>query len=174
MTATPATAASAPRAIAQNADVRYLGKLLGDVIRSYGGEALFERIEAIRAASVDRYRGVANPRGLSADLAALSLDETVSFVRSFMLFSMLANLAEDRRTAATDTDGTLNSALSFLQSQGVGRAQVAAMLDGAQITPVLTAHPTEVMRKSMLDHRDRKSTRLNSSHSEISRMPSSA
>jgi phosphoenolpyruvate carboxylase len=155
MTATPAIAASAPRAIAQNADVRYLGKLLGDVIRRYGGEALFERIEAIRAASVDRYRGVANPRGLSAELASLSLDETVSFVRSFMLFSMLANLAEDRRVAATDTDGTLSSALSFLQGQGIDRAQVAAMLDAAQITPVLTAHPTEVMRKSMLDHRNR-------------------
>ena len=142
-------------AIAQNADVRFLGKLLGDVIRTYGGDALFERIEAIRAASVDRYRGVANPRGVTADLASLSLDETVSFVRSFMLFSMLANLAEDRRAAATDTDGTLSSALKFLQSQGIDRATVAAMLDGAQITPVLTAHPTEVMRKSMLDHRNR-------------------
>ena len=142
-------------AIAQNADVRFLGKLLGDVIRTYGGDALFERIEAIRAASVDRYRGVANPRGVTADLASLSLDETVSFVRSFMLFSMLANLAEDRRAAATDTDGTLSSALKFLQSQGIDRATVAAMLEGAQITPVLTAHPTEVMRKSMLDHRNR-------------------
>ena len=147
--------ATVPRAIAQNADVRFLGKILGDVIRTYGGEALFQRIEAIRAASVDRYRGVANPRGLSADLAALSLDETVAFVRSFMLFSMLANLAEDRRAAATDTDGTLRSALSFLQSQGVDRAQVAALLEQAHITPVLTAHPTEVMRKSMLDHRNR-------------------
>jgi phosphoenolpyruvate carboxylase len=142
-------------AIAQNADVRFLGRLLGDVIRTYGGDALFERIEDIRAASVDRYRGVANPRGVTADLASLSLDETVSFVRSFMLFSMLANLAEDRRAAATDTDGTLTSALKFLQSQGIDRATVAAMLDGAQITPVLTAHPTEVMRKSMLDHRNR-------------------
>jgi len=146
---------AAPRAIAQNADVRFLGKQLGDVIRTYGGEALFARIEAIRAASVDRYRGIANPRDLSADLASLSLDETVAFVRSFMLFSMLANLAEDRRAAATDTDGTLASALKFLQAQGVDRAQVAAMLEQAHITPVLTAHPTEVMRKSMLDHRNR-------------------
>jgi phosphoenolpyruvate carboxylase len=152
---TPTMSSAAPRAIVQNADVRFLGKLLGDVIRTYGGDALFERIEAIRAASVDRYRGVANPRGLSADLAALSLDETVAFVRSFMLFSMLANLAEDRRAAATDSDGSLTSALSFLDSQGIDRRQVAAMLEQAQITPVLTAHPTEVMRKSMLDHRNR-------------------
>ena len=44
--------------VAQNADIRYLGKLLGDVIRQFGGDALFRRIEYIRAASVDRYRGV--------------------------------------------------------------------------------------------------------------------
>ena len=50
---------TAPTPIAQNADIRYLGRLLGDVIRAYGGDALFERIEYIRAASVDRYRGIA-------------------------------------------------------------------------------------------------------------------
>jgi phosphoenolpyruvate carboxylase len=142
-------------AIAQNADVRFLGKLLGEVIRSYGGDALLDRIEAIRAASVDRYRGIANPRGLAAGWESLSLDETVAFVRSFMLFSMLANLAEDRQGAAAENDSTLASALDFLQTQGVKRADAAGLLDRALITPVLTAHPTEVMRKSMLDHRNR-------------------
>jgi phosphoenolpyruvate carboxylase len=142
-------------AIAQNADVRFLGKLLGDVIRTYGGDALLDRIEAIRAASVDRYRGIANPRGLAAGWVSLSLDETVAFVRSFMLFSMLANLAEDRQGAAAEKDSTLASALDFLESQGVMRADCAALLGRALITPVLTAHPTEVMRKSMLDHRNR-------------------
>ena len=81
--------------ITQNADVRFLGKLLGDVIREYGGEALFRRIEFIRATSVDRYRGVGEVRGVGPGLDTLTLDETVAFVRSFMLFSMLANLAED-------------------------------------------------------------------------------
>jgi phosphoenolpyruvate carboxylase len=144
-----------PPAIAQNADVRFLGQLLGRVIRNYGGDALLERIEAIRAASVDRYRGIANPRGLAAGWETLSLDETVAFVRSFMLFSMLANLAEDRQGAAAEKDGTLASALDNLAAQGVTRPQAAALLDRALITPVLTAHPTEVMRKSMLDHRNR-------------------
>jgi phosphoenolpyruvate carboxylase len=141
--------------IAQNADVRFLGKLLGDVIRTYGGAALLDRIEAIRAASVDRFRGIANPRGLPAGWESLSLDETVAFVRSFMLFSMLANLAEDRQGAAAEKDSTLESALRFLDAQGVTPEQAAALLDHALITPVLTAHPTEVMRKSMLDHRNR-------------------
>src|SRR5277367_5618417 len=130
----------APAPIAQNADVRFLGKLLGGVIRNYGGVALLERIEAIRAASVDRYRGIANPRGLAAGLETLSLDETVAFVRSFMLFSMLANLAEDRQGVSAEKDGTLASALDFLGAQGVTPAQAAALLARAQITPVLTAH----------------------------------
>ena len=89
--------AQTPPTVTQNADVRFLGKLLGDVIRTHGGELLFQRIEAIRAASVDRFRGIAHPRILTAGLETLSLDETVAFVRSFMLFSMLANLAEDRQ-----------------------------------------------------------------------------
>jgi phosphoenolpyruvate carboxylase len=144
-----------PPAITQNADVKFLGRLLGEVIRSYGGDALLDRIEAIRAASVDRYRGIANPRGLAAGWETLSLDETVAFVRSFMLFSMLANLAEDRQGSVAEKDSTLASALDFLRAQGVTQAQAAALLERAQITPVLTAHPTEVMRKSMLDHRNR-------------------
>jgi phosphoenolpyruvate carboxylase len=142
-------------AITQNADVRFLGKLLGDVIRTYGGDALLDRIEAIRAASVDRYRGISNPRGLAAGWENMSLDETVAFVRSFMLFSMLANLAEDRQGAATEKESTLAAALDFLAAQGVGRDTAAALLERAVIMPVLTAHPTEVMRKSMLDHRNR-------------------
>jgi phosphoenolpyruvate carboxylase len=143
-----------PPAITQNADVRFLGRLLGGVLRTFGGDALFERIEAIRAASVDRYRGVSNPRNVSADLESLSLDETVAFVRSFMLFSMLANLAEDRQGAAAEKEG-MASALQFLNAQGVQNAQIAQLLQRAMIVPVLTAHPTEVMRKSMLDHRNR-------------------
>ena len=143
-----------PPAITQNADVRFLGRLLGGVLRTFGGDPLFERIEAIRAASVDRYRGVSNPRNLSADLESLSLDETVAFVRSFMLFSMLANLAEDRQGAATEKEA-MASALQFLNAQGVQNAQIVQLLQRAMIVPVLTAHPTEVMRKSMLDHRNR-------------------
>src|ERR1700675_3008641 len=117
-----------PPPLTQNAHARFLGKLLGDVIRSYGGDALFQRIEAIRAASVDRYRGIANPRGLAAGLDTLSLDETVAFVRSFMLFSMLANLAEDRQTAAAEKESTLASALHFLSAQGIQAGQVATLL----------------------------------------------
>jgi phosphoenolpyruvate carboxylase len=145
---------TSPRpSISQNADVRFLGKLLGDVIRRHGGEALFERIEAIRAASVDRYRGIAHPRIFAEGLQSLTLDETVAFVRSFMLFSMLANLAEDRQVSAAGQYATLASALEQLRAQGIESTQALAVLSDGLIVPVLTAHPTEVMRKSMLDHR---------------------
>jgi phosphoenolpyruvate carboxylase len=141
--------------LTQNADVRFLGKLLGDVIRAHGGDALFQRIEAIRAASVDRFRGISNPRVLTAGLDTLSLDETVAFARSFMLFSMLANLAEDRQGVAAEKESTLASTLQYLRSQGIDTQQASDLLDRALIVPVLTAHPTEVMRKSMIDHRNR-------------------
>src|SRR5471032_192856 len=141
--------------IAQNADIRYLGKLLGDVIRAYGGEPLFRRIEYIRATSVDRYRGMAGAAAVDRGLDALSLDDTLAFVRGFMLFSMLANLAEDRQGAARNAGDDLADALQRLASAGIGTEQAAALLDRALIVPVLTAHPTEVMRKSMIDHRNR-------------------
>jgi phosphoenolpyruvate carboxylase len=141
--------------IAQNADIRYLGRLLGDVIRAYGGDALFERIEHIRATSVDRYRGIAGASAVDRGLDALSLDDTLAFVRGFMLFSMLANLAEDRQAAAHHDGDDVATALQRLADEGIGRAEVIPLLDRALIVPVLTAHPTEVMRKSMLDHRNR-------------------
>ncbi len=141
--------------IANNADIRFLGKLLGDVIRAYGGEALFRRIEYIRAASVDRHRGVAGADKIDPGLDRLSLDETLEFVRSFMLFSMLANLAEDRQGIAAEPGADVEHAISRLKAHGIGADQVAQLLDNALIAPVLTAHPTEVRRKSMIDHRNR-------------------
>jgi phosphoenolpyruvate carboxylase len=141
--------------IAQNADIRYLGKLLGDVIRAYGGDRLFEQIESIRASSVDRYRGIADASATGRGLEALNPDDTLPFVRAFMLFSMLANLAEDRSGGLNESGEDVANALARLAEQGVDSERVAAVLDHALIVPVLTAHPTEVMRKSMIDHRNR-------------------
>ncbi|MET0292333.1 MAG: phosphoenolpyruvate carboxylase [Steroidobacteraceae bacterium] len=141
--------------ITQNEDVRYLGKLLGDVIRGYGGQQLFERTEAIRASSVERHRGRGDASALARNLEALSPDETLSFVRGFMLFSMLANLAEDRQGKLDESGADVAAALQSLEADGIDGKAVLALLDEALIVPVLTAHPTEVMRKSMIDHRNR-------------------
>ncbi|RYY23333.1 MAG: phosphoenolpyruvate carboxylase [Sphingomonadales bacterium] len=142
-------------AIANNADVRFLGKLLGDVIRAYGGEELFKRIEYIRSTSVDRARGVAGAGTIDPGLDRLTLDETLDFTRGFMLFSMLANLAEDRQGVAIEGDADMASALARLEGEGIGHEAVMQLLDHALIVPVLTAHPTEVRRKSMIDHKNR-------------------
>lgn len=145
-------AASVP--ITQNPDVRYLGKLLGDVIRAYGGDQLFRRIEYIRSASVDRHRGLVGADEIDPGLDSLGLDDMLAFVQSFMLFSMLANLAEDRQGVAAEPGADVASAIERLKGEGVDTAKVMALLDQALIAPVLTAHPTEVRRKSMIDHRN--------------------
>jgi len=145
----------AMQTIEQNPDIRYLGRLLGDVIRDDDGEVLFDRIETIRSASVRRHRGLADLQDLVSGLEALTLDGTLAFVRGFMLFSLLANLAEDRQGVAADPCATLADALETLAAEGVDKGAAAALLDGALIAPVLTAHPTEVRRKSMIDHRNR-------------------
>ncbi len=146
---------SVAKPITQNADIRYLGKLLGNVIRAYGGDELFRRIEYIRASSVDRHRGIADATAMDRGLDALSPDDTLAFVRGFMLFSMLANLAEDRHGRLNESGGDVATALQRLAAQGITADSAAQLLDATLIVPVLTAHPTEVMRKSMIDHRNR-------------------
>ena len=140
--------------IAQNPDIRYFGRILGQVIRAEGGEALYRRTEYIRSTSVDRARGIADAEAIDPGLGALSLDETLAFVRGFMLFSMLANLAEDRQGVAGEPEADMAHAVARLEKEGIGRDRVLALLDQALIVPVLTAHPTEVRRKSMIDHRN--------------------
>lgn len=148
-------ASSTTPAITQNPDIRYLGRLLGDVIRAYGGDRLYRQTEYIRSASVDRARGIHGADVVDSGLEALSLDDTLSFVRGFMLFSMLANLAEDRQGVVADPDADVASVVERLESQGISRDAILDLLSHALIVPVLTAHPTEVRRKSMIDHKNR-------------------
>ncbi|MBB4152661.1 phosphoenolpyruvate carboxylase [Sphingomonas jinjuensis] len=155
---------SLPR-IENTADIRYLGAKLGEVIRAYGGEALYEATETIRRHSVEWHK--ANPvrNGAAApdpaaearqlQLDQLGLDETLDFTRGFMLFSMLANLAEDRQGIAAEEGADVAAALATLEAEGIGRDRVRSLLADALVSPVLTAHPTEVRRKSMIDHRNR-------------------
>ena len=138
--------------------VRFLGRVLGDVIRAQDGEAVFDQIEAIRKASVDFHRrGVGSRgRGVEDRLAALTLEETVRFAHSFACFLQITNLAEDQiqhrraRAGGAQAD-TLPGAIRTLAAEGVSRADVCGLLARARIAPVITAHPSEVRRKSVLD-----------------------
>ncbi|MEM7702002.1 MAG: phosphoenolpyruvate carboxylase [Pseudomonadota bacterium] len=149
MTSSTQATPQRPR-IQQNEDIRFLGKALGDVIRAHGGDRLFERTERIRSASVNRHRG---DELADLDLDQLTLDEALSFVRGFGLFSMLANLAEDRDSTMISAHADFAEAVAELQSHGISGEAILELLNSALIVPVLTAHPTEVRRKTVIDHR---------------------
>ncbi len=143
-------------------DIRLLGRILGDVIREQEGRDAFELIERVRQLSV-AYRLKADAsagRVLDRLLKNLSADQTVSVIRAFSYFSHLANIAEDRhhvrRRAVHDLEGhhqegSLAVAFERLHRADHRAADIAHALAQAYISPVLTAHPTEVQRKSILD-----------------------
>jgi phosphoenolpyruvate carboxylase len=143
-------------------DIRLLGRVLGDVIREQDGSAVYEVVEKVRKLSV-AYRRHADAQAetdLKKLLKSLSNEETVSVIRAFTYFSHLANLAEDRhhirRRAIHERrgdvqDGSLDAALARLRASGHTTRMIAKTLKNAYISPVLTAHPTEVQRKSILD-----------------------
>ncbi len=144
-------------------DIRFLGRLLGETLRDDEGVELYQVVEDVRRLAV-RFRRDGDPEA-SAELArrldALDIEAAVSVVRAFSYFSHLANIAEDQhknrrfrqeRLAGSPPDeGSLALALDRIKAQGVRSARVRQVLDRAAISPVLTAHPTEVQRRSTLD-----------------------
>jgi phosphoenolpyruvate carboxylase len=147
-------------------DTRLLGRILGDVLRAQAGEEGYERIEAIRQTAIRFRRAHADEAhaardALSALLNPLPIATVLHVVRAFSYFSHLANIAEDvhhtrRRRAhaaagAPPRPGSLDHAVERLAGAEVAAEAVQAWLDEALVSPVLTAHPTEVQRKSILD-----------------------
>jgi phosphoenolpyruvate carboxylase len=168
--ASPATRRSAARdtraAVDKNRplvdDIRLLGRILGDVIREQEGTAAFELVERIRQLSVAYRLKSDAPAGRALDrlLKNLTGDQTVSVIRAFSYFSHLANIAEDRHHVRRRDhherqghlqEGSLALTLERLASADIRAADIARTLAHAYISPVLTAHPTEVQRKSILD-----------------------
>ncbi|WP_133650760.1 phosphoenolpyruvate carboxylase [Paraburkholderia flava] len=145
-------------------DIRYLGRLLGDVVREQEGDAVFDVVETIRQTAV-RFRredDSAAAQTLEKKLRSLSPEQTVSVVRAFSYFSHLANIAEDRHrnrrhrihslAGSASQPGTVGHALERLVEAGnAATPTVQQFFNDALIVPVLTAHPTEVQRKSILD-----------------------
>lgn len=144
-------------------DIRLLGRLLGDVIRHQEGDAVYEIVETIRQTAV-RFRRESDPEaGTDLDrlLKKLTRDQTNSVVRAFSYFSHLANIAEDQHhnrrrrshllAGSAAQAGSLAATLSKLDASGVSGKAVQGFFTDALISPVLTAHPTEVQRKSILD-----------------------
>jgi phosphoenolpyruvate carboxylase len=128
--------------------VRLLGRLLGDVIREMQGQATFEQIETIRSRSVGEHRRGAPDPALDDTLRTLSLADMQLLIRGFAIFSQLANIADDHLLRCEALRGP--SPLARLPLDATSAAGLA-FLEQAVVTPVITAHPTEVRRKSTLD-----------------------
>jgi phosphoenolpyruvate carboxylase len=150
-------------------DRRLLGRLLGEVVREQVGADMLERIEHIRQTAV-RFRraeseGAEDAAAVRAELErllnALDIEQTLHVVRAFSFFSHLLNIAEDtqqnrRRRAHAEgrsprRPGSLSHALERVQQAGVPGEQLLDWFARAHVFPVLTAHPTEVQRQSILD-----------------------
>jgi len=147
-------------------ETRYLGRVLGKVLRDQIGVDGYERIERIRQEAVgfrraERGEARAARDRLEAQLNALSRDQTLDVVRAFSYFLHLLNVAEDRQTnrialqrereGAEPGPGSFAHALAQVRASGAGEAELDAWLARAMVVPVLTAHPTEVQRQSILD-----------------------
>jgi phosphoenolpyruvate carboxylase len=142
-------------------DVRLLGETLGRVLVEQGGPGLLAAEERIRELSRNaRSTGSARARDkLAESVAALPLDRQADVLRAFSLYFQLANLAEqhhrlrrrrqyehERRTPPE----SLAEALTTLDSAGVTRRRLAAAAKRLSLELVLTAHPTEATRRTVL------------------------
>ncbi len=144
-------------------DIRLLGRILGDTVRDQEGADVFDLVERIRQTSIRFHRDDDKParRELELILDSMSTSQTVRIVRAFSYFSHLANIAEDqnnirqmraRSTAGgTPRPGTLPLTLAHARAAGFSAADLRKFFSEALISPVLTAHPTEVRRKSTID-----------------------
>jgi hypothetical protein len=142
-------------------DIRLLGRILGDTVRDQEGADVFDLVERIRQTSIRFHRDDDKParRELELILDSMSTSQTVRIVRAFSYFSHLANIAEDQnnirqmraRSSAVGTPGTLALTLSHARAAGFSAADLRKFFASALVGPVLTAHPTEVRRKSTFD-----------------------
>jgi phosphoenolpyruvate carboxylase len=143
-------------------DIRLLGRLLGDVIREQAGDDAFELIESVRQIAVDGRRdGTSSVGLLHQALSERPIDLQLHVIRAFDWLALLANTAEDvhldRRTryhraaGHRARPGSLDASFARLATESVSVDEVAEVVGDLEISPVITAHPTEVRRQTILD-----------------------
>ena len=142
-------------------DTRLLGDVLGRVIREQAGERVFDLVERARTEAFRVRRSETDRDTLAARLATLEPRDALHVVRAFSHFSLLANLAEDlhhdrrrthhRRAGSPPQPGSLAATFAALDAADLDPDVVARELAGALVSPVITAHPTEVRRKTVFE-----------------------
>jgi len=135
-------------------DIRFLGRLLGDTIREQAGTEVFDLVETIRRTAI-HYRkehDLPSLTRLERTIGGLRTAHATGVVRAFSYFHHLANAAEDLHARrAQPEEGTIALALERLRAARVPNRKIVSFFERARVEPVLTAHPTEVQRKSILD-----------------------
>jgi phosphoenolpyruvate carboxylase len=142
-------------------DVRLLGEILGETLRRQEGDALFERVEWVRGLAKSARRGrIEDFVSLGRQLAQRPADEALPVARAFAHFLTLANIAEQhhrirRRRAyqhegAAPQKGSCEEVFARLVRNGIPPDALRALVEGMQVELVLTAHPTEVARRTLL------------------------
>ena len=143
-------------------DIRLLGRILGRVIAEQEGEDVYELVEDTRRRAFAVARGEEDPESLLAIFRTVDEHKINLVARSFSYFALMANIAEDlddetalaqREDAGQAApDASLDGVLAKLrEADSVTPGDVAKMLRTAQVSPVLTAHPTETRRRTVFD-----------------------
>ncbi|WP_339493537.1 MULTISPECIES: phosphoenolpyruvate carboxylase [unclassified Pseudomonas] len=141
-------------------DVHLLGELLGNTIREQYGDDFLDKIEQIRKGAKADRRGAGDE--LSTRVNQLQENELLPVARAFNQFLNLANIAEqyqlihrrDESQAAPFESRVLPELLARLQSEGHSNESLARQLGRLEIELVLTAHPTEVARRTLIQKYD--------------------
>ncbi len=148
-------------------DVRLLGELLGDTVRRFAGEDVLATVERVRALSKSGRSGDDRAFNELADvLAGMPLDEALPVARAFAQFLHLANIAEQhhrmRRRRAYQRDptarpqrGSCEDSFPRLLASGISAGRLHDAVCALQIELVLTAHPTEVARRRIVQKHNR-------------------
>ncbi len=134
---------------ADRAIIRFLGRLLGDVIREQQGQGAYQLVEDIRRKSVGEFQAGAG--GVVQQLSSLSQADILLLIRAFSIFSQLANIADDHLLRRETRRVGSGAAQRMELATGLTPKRVRSLLKDALFVPVITAHPTEVRRKSILD-----------------------
>lgn len=161
-------------------DIRLLGRILGDTIREQEGDAVFDLVERVRQMSIRFHRADKEGAELNTVLVNLTCAQMTKVIRAFGYFSHLANIAEDQhhirrarshaRTGSTPRAGTIAHALARIQESGKSLSQIRRFFAESRISPVLTAHPTEVRRRSIID-RENEIARLIANRDRVQMTP---
>ena len=142
-------------------DIRYLGGILGEIIREHEGEAVFDLIESARLESFAVRRSEIERENSVGRYTDVEVAQAVPLIRAFSHFSLLANLDEDlhrerRRAIHLDRedppqDSSLDATWLKIDTLAPSREQVGSALTDALVAPVITAHPTETRRRTVFD-----------------------